>query len=102
MLVQRWSQITDRDMMAMIEDGLRMENAVAFCQIDGRWFSKICVTVQDTRVANFYFEVMDNEHTNMLNSVVQQSRSKWQAAAQQQLSAVSQAVSNLDGPDGGM
>lgn len=92
MLVQRWSQVTDRDTMSMIEDGLRMENSVQFAQIDGRWFSKICVTVQGTRVANFYFEVMDNEHTNMLNSVVQQSRSKWQAAAQEQLQAVSQQI----------
>lgn len=100
MLVQRWSQITDRDTMAMIEDGLRGENAVAFTQIEGRWFSKIMVTIQGTRVANFYFEVMDNEHTNMLNSVVQQSRSKWQAAAQEQLQAVSQAVSNIDGGGG--
>jgi hypothetical protein len=101
MLVQRWSQVTDRDTMAMIEDGLRMENAVQFCQIDGRWFSKICVTVQGVRVANFYFEVMDNEHTNMLNSVVQQSRSKWQSAAQEQLQAVSQVIANPTG-DGGM
>ena len=100
MLVQRWSQVTDRDTMAMIEDGLRLENAVQFCQIEGRWFSKICVTVQGTRVANFYFEVMDNEHTNMLNSVVQQSRAKWTAAAQEQLQAASQAVSSLG--DGGM
>ena len=88
--------------MAMIEDGLRMENAVQFAQIDGRWFSKICVTVQGTRVANFYFEVMDNEHTNMLNSVVQQSRSKWQAAAQEQLTAVSKAVADIDSSGGGM
>lgn len=102
MLRERWSQVTDRDTMAMIEDGLKMENAVQFCQIEGRWYSKICVTVQGTRVANFYFEVMDNEHTNMLNSVVQQSRSKWQAAASEQLAAASQMVSNLDGPGGGV
>lgn len=101
MLVQRWSQVTDRDTVAMIEDALRSENAVQFTQLDGRWFSKISVTLQGTRVANFYFEVMDNEHTNMLNSVVQQSRSKWQAAAAEQLQAASQAVSNLGG-DGGM
>ena len=100
MLVQRWSQITDRDTMAMIEDGLRMENAVAFTQIDGRWYSKVSITVQGMRAANFYFEVMDNEHTNMLNSVVQQSRSKWQAAATEQLQAVSQAINTPDG--GGM
>ena len=97
MLVQRWSQITDRDTMAMIEDGLRMENAVQFCQIDGRWFSKISITVQGARVANFYFEVMDNEHTNMLNSVVQQSRSKWTAAATEQLQAVSTAINSPGG-----
>ena len=101
MLVQRWSQITDRDTMMMVEDGLRMENAVCFTQIDGRWFSKISVTVSGVRVANFYFEVMDNEHTNMLNSVVGQSRNKWQAAAQEQLNAASQAVSQLGG-EGGM
>lgn len=102
MLVQRWSVITDRDTMAMIEDGLRTENAVQFTQIEGRWFSKISVTVQGMRVANFYFEVLDNEHTNMLNSVVQQSRSKWQAAAQEQLTAVSQQIGNLDSQGGGM
>lgn len=101
MLVQRWSQVTDRDTMAMIEDGLRMENAVQFCQIEGRWFSKISVTVQGTRVANFYFEVMDNEHTNMLNSVTQQSKAKWTAAATEQLQAVSQAINSPTG-DGGM
>lgn len=99
MLRERWSQVTDRDTMAMIEEGLQLENAVAFCQIEGRWFSKISVTVQGVRVANFYFEVMDNEHTNMLNSVVQQSRSKWQAAATEQLQAVSQAINT---PDGGV
>jgi hypothetical protein len=97
MLVQRWSQVTDRDTMAMIEDGLRMENAVQFTQIDGRWYSKVCITVQGTRVANFYFEVMDNEHVNMLNSVTQQSRSKWQSAAQEQLQAVSQVIANPGG-----
>jgi hypothetical protein len=101
MLVQRWSQVTDRDTMMMIEEGLRTENAVQFCQIEGRWYSKISVTVQGVRVANFYFEVMDNEHVNMLNSVTQQSRSKWQAAAQEQLTAASQAVSNID-QSGGM
>ena len=94
MLVQRWSQVTDRDTMAMIEDGLRMENAVQFTQIEGRWFSKISVTMQGARVANFYFEVMDNEHTNMLNSVVQQSKAKWTAAATEQLQAVSSAINN--------
>lgn len=101
MLVQRWSQVTDRDTMAMIEDGLRTENAVSFCQVDGRWFSKISVTVQGMRVANFYFEVMDNEHINMLNSVTQQSRTKWQAAANEQLQAVSQAI-NTPQESGGM
>lgn len=97
MLVQRWSQVTDRDTIAMIEDGLRMENAVQFCQIDGRWYSKISITVQGTRVGQFWFEVMDNEHTNLLNSVTQQARSKWQAAATEQLAAVSQAIANPDG-----
>ena len=97
MLVQRWSQITDRYVIQEIEQGLQLENAVAFCQIEGRWYSKISVTVQGTRVAQFYFEVMDNEHTNMLNSVVQQSRAKWTAAAAEQLQAASQAVSTLGG-----
>ena len=92
MLVQRWSVITDRDTIAMIEDGLRSENAVQFTQIEGGWYSKISITLQGTRVANFYFEVLDNELVNTLNSVTQQSRSKWQAAAQEQLQAVSQVI----------
>lgn len=99
MLVQRWSQVTDRDTIQMIEYGLQAENAVQFAQVDGRWFSKISITVQGARVANFYFEVMDNEHVNMLNSVVQQSRSKWTTAATEQLQAVSSAI---NAPDGGV
>jgi hypothetical protein len=80
----------------MIEYGLQGENAIQFTQIDGRWYSKVCITVQGMRVGYYYFEVLDNEDTNMLNTVLSQSRAAWQRGAQEQLQAVSQQIGNLD------
>jgi hypothetical protein len=102
MLTMRWNRITPRDDQAMVEECLRTENSVQFCQIDGRWYSKVCVTVQGVRVANYYFEVLDNEHTNMLNSVISQCRGAWQRAAQEQLAAAQTAVQGIDQPEGGL
>jgi len=99
MLTVRWNRITDRDWTRAIEAAMQTENAVQFVQMDGRWYSKVSVTVQGTRVANFYFEVLDNEHTNMLNTVTSQSRAAWQRAAAEQLQAASAVVANIDNPE---
>lgn len=96
MLTMRWNQLKSADDQRMVEMGLREENAIQFCQIEGRWYSKVSVTVQGMRVANYYFEVLDNEHTNILNSVMGQCRAAWQRGAQEQLQAVSQQIGNLD------
>lgn len=96
MLTMRWNQLKSADDQRMVEYGLQQENAVQFCQIEGRWYAKVCVTVQGVRVANYYFEVLDNEHTNIMNTVMSQCRSNWQRGAQEQLQAVSQQIGNLD------
>jgi hypothetical protein len=99
MLTVRWNRITDRDWIREIDMALQTENAVQFAQIEGRWYSKVSITVQGVRVANFYFEVLDNEHTNMLNTVTGQSRAAWQRAAAEQLQAASTMVASIDQPE---
>lgn len=101
MLTVRWNQLKSREDQQMVDYGLQAENAIGFTQIEGRWYSKVSVTVQGVRVAHYYFEVLDNEHVNMLNTVMGQCRANWQRAAQEQLQAVSTAVANIDQPDNG-
>ena len=96
MLTQRWNQLTQREDQMMVDQCLQTESTVLFVQIDGRWFSKVQVTVQGARVHNYYFEVLDNEHTNMLNSVSSQCTRRWQAQAQEQLASISQQIGSLD------
>jgi hypothetical protein len=98
MLTQRWNQITQREEQMLVDQCLQSEPTVLFVQIDGRWYSKIQVTVQGARVANYYFEVLDNEHVNMLNSVSGQCQRRWQAQAQEQLATISQQISGIDQP----
>jgi hypothetical protein len=95
----RWNQLTNREDQMMVDQCLQTEPTVLFVQIEGRWYSKVQVTVQGTRVHNYYFEVLDNEHVNMLNSVSQQCTRRWQIQAQEQLQAVSQQISNIDKPE---
>jgi hypothetical protein len=99
MLTQRWNQLTSREDQYMVNQCLQTEPTVLFVQIEGRWYSKIQVTVQGARVADYYFEVLDNEHTNMLNSVSQQCTRRWQAQAQEQLASISQQIGNIDKPE---
>jgi len=98
MLTQRWNQLTQREDQMMVDQCLQTEPTVLFVQIDGRWFAKIQVTVQGARVGNYYFEVLDNDHTNMLNSVSGQCTRRWQAQAQEQLASISQQIGNIDNP----
>ena len=99
MLRERWTQLTTRDDAMMIEQALQTEPMIAFTQIEGRWFAKVSVCLQGTRVGNYYFEVLDNEHLNMLNSVNGQVLRRWQQAAAEQLQAASTMVPQ---PDGGL
>jgi len=99
-LTQRWNELTNREDQELVNYGLQAETSVQFCQVEGRWYSKVSITVQGVRVANYYYEVLDNEQVNMLNSVSGQCKSGWQRQAQEQLSAASQAVDQA--ADGGM
>jgi hypothetical protein len=99
MLTQRWNQLTNREDQMMVDQCLQTEPTVLFVLIEGRWYSKVQVTVQGARVFNYYFEVLDNEHTNMLHSVSQQCTRRWQAQAQEQLASISQKIGSIDQPE---